>query len=377
MNKILLVGATGYVGGTVLTQLLSSTSPALQSQVFDVVVRKPEQVQKLQEEYGDRVRAFQWLGLDDTAFIERLAGDYDIIVNTGTGFHAAAAIAFVQGQAHRITAGSLHTPWYINLSGCTNLATLPFSQPPVPIRRWDDLEDGAAIFEQLKKLESQDSYPQRKAELGVLELGERTGVQAVSVNVPVVFGEGEGLFNKQGTIIPRVMNYALQHGYGFKLNETANFDRVHVADCAKIFELLVRAILERPDRGIGFIPVNEKGVIFAEAGHITIRELNQCCLDLLFEEGLLPKEGGPLKKEIRLCSVQELADKIALGRTSIAERSWAGYKFTNSSVARKVLGWKPTRLDEAWRQDFKDELAAMKEGRRIFTFAGVIGAETK
>jgi len=373
MNKVLVVGATGYVGGTVIAQLLKSTAPSLQHQIFDVVVRKDEHVLKLQQEYGNRVRVFKWPGLQDTAFIEELAQDYDVIVNAGTGFHAPGAIAFVHGQSRRIHAGK-PTPWMINLSGCTNLATRPLTQPPVPLREWNDLEDGAAIFDYMKELNAREPYPQRTAEVGVLTAGAATGVQVVSVNAPVIFGNGAGLFNRQGTIIPRVMNYALQHGYGFKLNETANFDRVHVADLAQIFVILVRTILKRPDRGVGFIPANEKGVLFSESGHVLIKDINQRCLDALFEDGLLPKLGGPKEKEIRLVPLEEIADKLALRINTIAERSWAGHKRTRSMVARKVLGWEPTRLQDDWEQEFKNELIALKDGKRIFTFAGVIGA---
>lgn len=47
----------------------------------------------------------------------------------------------------------------------------------------------------------------------------------------------------------------------FKLDETASFDWVHVEDLAGVYVLLVRAILEREDHGVGYIPTGKNGII--------------------------------------------------------------------------------------------------------------------
>jgi hypothetical protein len=48
------------------------------------------------------------------------------------------------------------------------------------------------------------------------------------VQAPCIFGEGTGLFNQQGLVIPLITKYVVEHGYGFKLNDRANFDWVSV-----------------------------------------------------------------------------------------------------------------------------------------------------
>ncbi|CAI6331858.1 unnamed protein product [Periconia digitata] len=371
MSKILLTGATGYVGGTVLAQLLTSTTPSLSTLTIDVLVRDAAKATKLKSAYGDRINTIAWDGLDNTTFIEEIAANYDIIVNTGSGFVPEGAIAFVKGLARRVQQG-LPAPWLFHISGCTNLADRPLTQPPRPMREWNDEKDADAILEQMKTLNDAEPYPQRSAEIGVLETADETGVHAISVNTPLIFGEGTGLFNQQALVIPLILMYVVQHGYGWKLNETANFDRVHVLDLADLFVLLVRAVLEREDRGVGYLPSGKKGVIFPTAGRVLIKDINQKCLDVAFEDGTLPRENTPKEKEIRLVPLEEIATKLTAGRSDVAERGWGGHKATTGVLATKLLGWKPLRLEEAWEKDFKDELVALKEDRRMITMANCI-----
>lgn len=373
MSKILLTGATGYVGGTVLSQLVSSSASSLSSLTIDVLMRDATKAAKVKAAYGDRVNTVPWQGgLDNVAFIEDTASNYDIIINTGSGFVPTGAIAFVNGLARRVKAGK-PTPWFLHISGCTNLADRPLTQPPVPLREWNDEQDADEILEHMKKLDAAEPYPQRAAEIGVLEAAAATGVQAISINTPLIFGQGTGLFNQQALVIPLITMYVIQHGYGWVLNETANFDIIHVADLANLFVLITRAVLEREDRAVGYLPSGKRGIIFPTAGRVLIKDINQKCLDVAFATGTLPREGTPKTKEIRPISLDDIATKLTAGNKEVAERGWGGHKATNGVLATKLLGWKPTRLEEAWEKDFEDELVALKEDRRMITMANCIG----
>ncbi|KAI4638642.1 hypothetical protein J4E93_009943 [Alternaria ventricosa] len=376
MSKILFTGATGYVGGTVLAQLIASTAPSIKDITFDLLIRDETQAQKLKIVYGSRVNTIKWSGLDDVAFIEDTASNYDIIINTGSGFIPEGAIAFVNGLARGINTGK-PAPWILHISGCTNLSDRPISQPPRPIREWNDETDKGRIFSFMRALDEMEPYTQRTTEVGVLEAADATGVQAISINTPCIFGEGTGLFNKQGLVIPLIMMYVVQHGYGWKLNETANFDWVHVIDLADIYVLLVRKILEREDRGVGYLPSGKNGVMFAAVGRTLIKDINQGCLDAAFADGTLPREGTPKEREIRSVPLHEIADKLTAGRRDIAERGWGGHKATKAVLARKLLGWKPKRQQDAWEADFQAELIALKENRRMVTMESCIGATKK
>jgi hypothetical protein len=144
MSKILLVGATGYVGGSVLSQLLASTEASLQNLTFDILVRREPQAELLRSIYRDRIKTVYWAGLDDIQSIEAIASRYDIIVNAGSGFITAGAKVFINGLASRVEA-DLPAPWLLHLSGCTNLVD-PSQQP----FEWNDERDGGSLS--LKRL---------------------------------------------------------------------------------------------------------------------------------------------------------------------------------------------------------------------------------
>jgi nucleoside-diphosphate-sugar epimerase len=385
MSSILLIGATGYVGGTVLSQLLNSTESSLRDLVIHLLVREDTQKQTLHEAYGDRVHTISWNGLEDTAFIEDTAAQYDIIINAGSGFIPAGSKAFVDGLARKVGTGS-PVPWLIHTAGCTNLV-----DPTRKALEWNDEEDGRAIYEHEVELEKKAPYPQRTAELTVLERADSSGVRAVSVQAPCIFGEGTGLFNRQGLVIPLLTRYVINHGHGYKLNDTANFNwvnlyprrvhfsadngfQVHIEDIASYYVSIVRTILERPDRGVGYIPSGKEGILFPTVGCALITEMNSKALDVAFAAGILPREDTPQHKQIRLIPLQELADELAAGFCDIAEYGLGSEKAVTGTIGQKLLGWNPTRLESAWDQDFEDEMVAYMEGRRGSTFKNCIGA---
>ncbi|KAF5024588.1 hypothetical protein F66182_3351 [Fusarium sp. NRRL 66182] len=371
VQKILLTGATGYVGGTVLEHLVNAHDAVLKCLTIDILVRSEDAAKKLRSAYGDRVNPIQWTGLHDVNFIEHLASDYELIINAGSGFIPEGAQAFVRGLARRVQP-DVSPPWLLQISGCTNLADRPLTQSPHPDREWSDA-DSSAVYEFLKSEDARDPYSQRTTEVRVLSTAQETGVQAVSLNTPVIFGPGKGLFNQQGIIIPIVMRYVISHGHGFKLNETANWDWVHVEDLAEVFVLLTRTILEREDRAVGYIPSGTNGIIFPAVGRALQTEIMQRCLDVAFDDGILPRQNTPSSKEIRQVPLQELADEVMAGITDMAERGWAGTKSMKGTEAKRLLGWNPTRLEDAWKQDFKDELEALKNGQRPWTLESCLG----
>lgn len=241
IDRILLLGAAGYIGGTVLDHLIINQEPTIKALTFDLLVRNDRAAERLSKVDGDRVNPIIWKGFTDTQFVADIAANHDIILNTGTGFVADGAKALVNGLAQRVKPGS-PAPWILHLSGCSNFTDRPLTQTAHPTREWDS-SNARAAYDFLEAIDKSDPYPQRTAEVAVLAAAEDTGFQAVSLNAPCIFGKGTGLFNQTGFIIPTFMRCVVRHGYGFKLNDTAAFDRVHVEDLADLFVLVVQTIL--------------------------------------------------------------------------------------------------------------------------------------
>ncbi|KAL1631721.1 hypothetical protein SLS56_004395 [Neofusicoccum ribis] len=230
----------------------------------------------------------------DVDSIANTALNYDIIVNTGSGFIPEGARAFMDGLARRVNPGS-PVPWILHVSGCTNLADRPITEQAGVGRKFDDA-DPENVFDTIKSEDERDPYAQRTTEVAVLTRAEETGVQAVNLTTPCIFGEGTGLFNRAGIVVPLAVRYVAQHGHGYKLNETSDFDWVHVLDLADLYVLIVRAILEREDCGVGYIPSGKKGIIFPAVARVLNLEILQLALDAAFKAGVLSREDPPKKK---------------------------------------------------------------------------------
>jgi hypothetical protein len=102
-------------------------------------------------------------------------------------------------------------------------------------------------------------------------------------------------------------------------------------------------------------------------------EINQKAVDVAFAAGILPRDDTPKESEVHLVPLKEIADELTAGHLDVAERGWGGEKAVNGTIGQKILGWKPTRLGEAWDKDFEDELVALKEGRRGMTIENCVG----
>jgi hypothetical protein len=143
---------------------------------------------------------------------------------------------------------------------------------------------------------------------------------------------------------------------------------------ADYYILLIRNILERSDRGVGYIPSGRQGILFPTVGRALMTEINQKAVDVAFDAGILPRDDTPTEREVRLVPLQEIADELTAGRCDIAQRGWGGEKAVRGTIGQSLLGWTPKRLQKAWDQDFVDELVALREGRRGYTIDSCIGA---
>lgn len=207
-------------------------------------------------------------------------------------------------------------------------------------------------------------------------LVDELGVNVVSFNVLVIFGEGIGFFNKQGIIVFVLMCYIVMNGYGFKLNDMVNFDWVYVEDLVDVYIFLVKIILEWYDCGIGYILLGKDGIIYFLVGWVFYIEIFERCLDVCFVEGVLFWEDIFKEKIIVFKSFQEIIDDVGLGMVDLVELGWVGNKVMIGMVLLR-LGWKFRYCEEVWVKDFYDELKVFREGRRGYVFDSCIGCKVQ
>ncbi|KAK1452992.1 NAD dependent epimerase/dehydratase [Colletotrichum cuscutae] len=349
--KILLSGATGYVGGSALHYLLkhpSLTSIITSSSPITIPVRGgPDRAAKLTDSYGSLVKPVSIVSYDDTLALTALASEHDIVINAGSGFHPPSAEAFVRGLAKRKDWNGGRPVWIIHTSGASNIADKPLTGVNRPDADYED-----AFAEKVRA-------PSR----------EELGVNAVSIQSLCIFGPGSGLFNKAGLMIPIMTGYVLKNGCGLTLgDETGCIDYVHVSDLADLYVLCVLDIIERG--GVN-VPKGKKGIMFPAVGRTLTTDIPRKCLDIAFATGNLPKKDGPREKIVRNVSLEEAAETCA-GNMDVAETGYAGHRKTKGTVAREKLRWKPVYGEEAWCKDFETELRAALNGQRPHTMGNCI-----
>jgi len=353
--KILLTGATGYIGGTVLHHLLQSDSESLRNASITCLVRGAARIAKLNTEYGRRVNPVLFQDLDDTARIIDIASQHDIAINTTLGYHPASAAAVVKGLAKRKQATGKEV-YMIHTSGTSNLADQPISKAYVEQdaeRVFDDSKDDIYTYE--KQRNEQTPYGQRTAELGVIDAGKDLGVKTLVIMSPTIYGRGTGHFNTSSIQVPGYVKATLANGKTVVVGDGAGvWDNVHVEDLAELYRL---ALLDIIDNSGGNLPFGEKGIVFSENGRHTWSELAQGVADAAVEAG---KIGS---KEVRSVSLEEGAKVLTGGDELLVELGFSSNSRTKGTVARERLGWKPKYGREAWQRGFGKEMeAAIRQG---------------
>jgi len=192
-KKILLTGATGFIGGSILSHLLNSPEATIKNAQISCLLRGADRAEKLSSAYGDRVQPILYEGNDDLDTIVAIAAQHDIVINATMGFHSPSAEALVKGLAKR-QAATDRGVWIIHTSGVSNIGDKPITNPGLPVRIFDDSADD--IYGHQKTLENEQPYAQRTAELGVIDTGLALGVNTLSIISPTIYGPGTGLFNQ-------------------------------------------------------------------------------------------------------------------------------------------------------------------------------------
>jgi hypothetical protein len=209
--KILLTGATGFIGGSILDTLLSSDAPALKASTITCLLRDAARASKLTSHYGRRVQLAEYKDLDDIEATVHFASQHDIVINTTLGFHQASAVALVQGLGKRREQTGRDV-WMIHTSGTSNLADTPFTKTWVEEdgREFDD--EATDVYGYEKERERKHGYPQRTtgeclslynftlgsvltglAELAVIDEGAKLGVKTLVIMSPTIYGIGSGV----------------------------------------------------------------------------------------------------------------------------------------------------------------------------------------
>ncbi|KAI1305665.1 NAD dependent epimerase/dehydratase family protein-like protein [Xylaria venustula] len=361
--RILLTGATGFIGGSVLTQLLNSTSPSIRSAPITCLVRGADRAAKLTATYGDRVNPVVYKDLDDLETTTAVAAQHDLVISTTLGYHTASARALQKGLAQRKRAHPSSEPWFIHTSGTSNIGSRPVSRAwldndSLKGRTFDDVADDVYGYEVARN--AKEPYIQRTTELSVVDAGLELDVRTLVVMAPTIYGMGSGLFNKRSVQIPAFIATSLDRGRAVVIGDgEGEWDHVHVQDLAALYEILALQVLENKGKDL---PWGKKGIIFAGAGRHSWNDVARGVARACYEAGVLPDVAV---EHLSLADAARLFAEAYLGEADelLVELGLACSARTIPTVARG-LGWKPVRGHEDWERGFRYDVDAVLEKRR-------------
>ena len=346
--KILLTGATGYIGGSILSALLSSQHESIKNSPIACLVRGQDKADTLTSTFKGRVTPILFKDLDDTDRVIEVASQHDIIVNTLLGYHPSSAAALVKGLAQRKKETGKDV-FMIHTSGTSNVADQPITKKYLEDRIFSDKDGDIYDYEKLRN--DLQPYGQRISELGVIDNGVETGVKTLVIMSPTIYGIGTGTGNRMTIQVPSAIRSTLSSGQAVVIGEGKGvWDHVHIADLAKLYELVLAKMLA----GGEDLPFGKKGIIFSENGQHTWMELAKGVADAAFELGKIKTN------EVRSVSIPEGAKMLSGGDELLAELGFASNSRTRSDLGRS-WGWKPEKGDEDWKKHFEEETKVILE----------------
>ncbi|KAK3935082.1 hypothetical protein QBC46DRAFT_398396 [Diplogelasinospora grovesii] len=338
-TKLLVTGATGYMGGSFLAQILASSNPAIKALEISALIRKQEQADLLT---AKGVKPILFRSLDDVEDLRKHASEHDFVLNGAVGFHTASAKALIEGLGERRKATGQDV-YYIQNSGTSNLGDNPitrkFTHPEGKV-----FSDKENIYRYMREREDREPYSQRTSDLTVIELGKALGVTTHIIMSPMVYGPGLGFFNTRSIQGPTMVKATIANGAAQYIGDgNGVWDHVHISDVAKLYELVVGKIAAGEK-----IPSGEQGVYFASNGQHSWKEAAELTSQAGYELGAL-KSPTPVS-----VSLEGGGKSLGGGNAQLAELGFASRSVTNAELSRS-LGWKPQKTEADWQASFKEE----------------------
>ncbi|OBT64207.1 hypothetical protein VE03_06898 [Pseudogymnoascus sp. 23342-1-I1] len=338
---LLLTGATGYIGGSILTTLLESKHESIRNLKISVLVRDEQKGAILAKE---GVSSIYFKGFDDAETITAAASEHDIVINTASGFHSGLARALILGLGQRKKETGKEV-YYFHTTGTSNIADKPLTKDYHESRILSDTDD---LYSYLKTREATEPYQQRTTDLVAIDAGLEANVPTHLIMSPTIYGEGTGKFNRSSIQLPTLIRTFIKLGHGVVMGDGAGvWDNVHVADLAPLYELLLAKALAGEK-----IPSGKRGIYFSETGDHSWKELSQGLADELHKQGVLKTN------EVKSISLQEGADLWSGGEKQYAELGFGSNARSRAVLSRK-LGWAPKRTKEDFLRSFKGEVEAI------------------
>ncbi|KAF3927779.1 hypothetical protein ABW20_dc0100320 [Dactylellina cionopaga] len=335
MTKVFLIGATGYIGGTVLADL-TTRYPSI---AITALVRTKEKASLITAAHPSVTTI---LGdLDSTDILISEASKSDIIITTADSDHPPHIRDIYEGMSQ---SKSGKPTYLIHTSGTGIFLDLSFKrageavQSAISDRIWDDVAD----YQELIDLPEDLLHMNVDVLVRQPPLDRNPNIKYAVVVPPLIYGEGSGPVNKRSIQIPTLIDEFLKRGKAFNLGKGENtWSNVHIQDLSEFYLLLVEEALKENGGKANWN--TDGGFYFAENGEHVVGEATKLIAKIAHEKGLIA-EGID---ELDLETVKKINPK--------GPGLWSTNSLSRATRARKLLGWAPKEISlEASLEDEVD-----------------------
>ncbi|KAJ7610622.1 hypothetical protein DFH06DRAFT_1065094 [Mycena polygramma] len=273
-KNILLFGATGYIGGSVLQKLLAH--PRAGEFKISVFVRDASKAEKLRT-FG--VTAIVGDLASDFNLLTALAKDADVVFTLADSTNKPAEKAILAGAKARFEATKKPTT-YIHVSGVGAIAdcTVYGRHPNSPTYDDSDAAQMATIA---------PTQLHRPVDLEILAADDTGYIKSYIVLPTTVYGLAKGplveagIQKEQTGLMPLIIGASLARGQGGSVGEGKNiWYNVEVYDLADLFIMVFNAAVGDATLGHGRL-----GLYFAENGFHELCEVYEIVARIQFEYG--------------------------------------------------------------------------------------------
>ncbi|KAI0173199.1 NAD(P)-binding protein [Hypoxylon sp. FL1284] len=338
-QNVLITGAAGYIGGSVLAGLLSHPSTLLKALNITAVVRSSEQVQTLKQKLG--VNVIQADVGDAAAMTEAILGnEIDIVIHTTSSRHPHIMPPLINALGRRREISGKET-YLIHASVATAFTTMG-GWPVV-----EEVRDTEPLL--AKEKEIQPGHPVRDTNILVTEEAKAHGVNSFIIAVPTVYGRGTGEGRKVSVNIPAYTRVAIEHKAVLKFEVNGYPPAVHIADLTDFYTLLMEKILQKEN-----VPKNEDGYYFVVAHQGDWWAVAERMAKALYARGLVEQ------LEVKTWpSYESAADELGWPRAHIRAMGSSGGKLISAHA--NGLGWQPKWDKERFLNSIDDEVQSVLE----------------
>ncbi|KAG7903868.1 hypothetical protein KL935_000007 [Ogataea polymorpha] len=318
MTRLFVIGATGYIGGSVLSYILK----AFPDFEITALVRTKEKADLLKNAMHGRLTTILG-GLDDLDLIEDATKNADIIINAASNNHISSLQAIKKALASKKT-----STLFIHTSGAGVLADSTDPAHYNPSKEYSDVKD----IDEINSLP--DSQPHRPADKLVQTIQDSNPeyIKTAIVSPPTIFGIGSGFDNKTSVQIPYLVKSVVRVGHNFTVYDgNTAWSHVHIDDLAALYTLIVKKFVAEES-----FPSGYKGYYFAADGtpHVW-KDVSVAVSKSLVAKKLLSNQ-----------RIDQLSPEEVEKQFGLPALFWGSNVKTIPDLG-KSIGWKPTKSSDS------------------------------